>query len=515
MSLLTCHDVSVSFGGLRALDEVTLDVPPGQVTGLIGPNGAGKTTLFNAICGLQPLNGGGVHLDGRDISTERPHKRARLGIARTFQRLETFGTLSVRDNVLVAAEMRRGWSRERFRAGELTDQLVGRVGLGGVAGERVDQLPTGTQRLVEVARALATKPRVLLLDEPSAGLNEEETTELAALLRELAATGLGILLVEHDMGLVMSASDGIHVLDFGRIIAIGTPEEVQANPLVRAAYLGEGEDEQEVLPSDQRELLEEVVLDAPPVTSTTASPAAPPAPRGRYALELVDIRAAYGTITVLEGVTLCLEPRQVFALLGPNGAGKSTTLKVISGQLPPVDGTVSLFGERVNGWSPDRLARAGLCTIPEGRGIFPNLTVLENLRMITYTGVPLRDVEERAFQRFPRLGDRRKQVAGTLSGGEQQMLSMARAMATNPRVLLLDELSMGLAPLIVEELYEVVGRIAAEDVAIVIVEQFAHEVLGVADVAAIMLHGRIQYTGSPSEVGETLQRAYLGGAVPE
>ncbi|HEV3450333.1 MAG TPA: ABC transporter ATP-binding protein, partial [Acidimicrobiia bacterium] len=244
MSLLSCHEVSVSFGGLKALDEVTLDVPPGQVTGLIGPNGAGKTTLFNAICGLQPLNEGGIQLDGREISTERPHKRARLGIARTFQRLETFGTLSVRDNVLVAAEMRRGWSRERFRPGALTDQLVERVGLASVAGERVDQLPTGTQRLVEVARALATKPRVLLLDEPSAGLNEEETTELAALLRELAATGLGILLVEHDMGLVMSASDGIHVLDFGRIIAVGTPEDVQADPLVRAAYLGEGEAEE-------------------------------------------------------------------------------------------------------------------------------------------------------------------------------------------------------------------------------------------------------------------------------
>jgi branched-chain amino acid transport system ATP-binding protein len=232
-------------------------------------------------------------------------------------------------------------------------------------------------------------------------------------------------------------------------------------------------------------------------------------------LELADIRAGYGTITVLEGVNLQLKPRQVFALLGPNGAGKSTTLKVASGQVPPFAGTVSFFGEKVNGWPADRLARAGLCTIPEGRGIFPNLTVLENLRMITFTGVPLRDVQDRAFQRFPRLGDRRKQVAGTLSGGEQQMLAMARAMATNPRVLLLDELSMGLAPLIVEELYEVVARIAAEDVAIVIVEQFAHEVLGVADVAAIMLHGRIQFTGKPAEVGDTLQRAYLGGAVPE
>jgi branched-chain amino acid transport system ATP-binding protein len=310
----------------------------------------------------------------------------------------------------------------------------------------------------------------------------------------------------------MSASDGIHVLDFGRIIAVGTPEQVQADPLVRAAYLGEG-DEADELPSDQVALLEEVVLDTAKVTTPATNGDTNPTSEGTCALELVDICAAYGAIDVLDGVTLRLKPRQVFALLGPNGAGKSTTLKVASGQLACTSGTVSMFGEPVNGWSADRLARAGLCTIPEGRGIFPNLTVLENLRMITYTGVSLRDVEARAFERFPRLQERRKQLAGTLSGGEQQMLAMARAMATEPKVLLLDELSMGLAPLIVEELYNVVARIAAEDVAILIVEQFAHEVLGVADAAAIMLHGRIQYSGAPAEVNDALQRAYLGGVV--
>src|SRR6185312_5929940 len=181
----------------------------------------------------------------------------RLGIGRTFQRLETFSTLSVRDNVLVAAEMRKGWSREKFKPGVLTDELVERLGLTSVAEERVDRLPTGTQRLVEMARALATKPRVVLLDEPSAGLNESETTELSELLIELAATGLAILLVEHDMGLVMSACHHIHVLDFGQIIAFGTPNEVQENPLVRAAYLGEG-DEVEEVPEEQQALLQEV-----------------------------------------------------------------------------------------------------------------------------------------------------------------------------------------------------------------------------------------------------------------
>jgi branched-chain amino acid transport system ATP-binding protein len=200
-------------------------------------------------------------------------------------------------------------------------------------------------------------------------------------------------------------------------------------------------------------------------------------------------------------------------LLGPNGAGKSTTLKVASGQIKPSKGEIWFGGGDVTGTPPDRLARDGMCLVPEGRGIFPNLTVIENLRMATYSGTPLKDVLDRAFERFPRLQERRKQVAGTLSGGEQQMLAMARAMSTDPKVLLLDDLSIGLAPLIVEELYEVVKRIASEDVSILIVEQFAHEVLGVADIAAIMLHGRIEYIGEPAEVGAALQTAYLGGVI--
>jgi branched-chain amino acid transport system ATP-binding protein len=203
-------------------------------------------------------------------------------------------------------------------------------------------------------------------------------------------------------------------------------------------------------------------------------------------------------------------PAQVYALLGPNGAGKSTTLKVACGQIVPSSGTLSLFGRTVNGVAVDALARAGVCVVPEGRGIFPNLTVLENLRMATFTGTPLSEVQERSFARFPRLAERRKQTAGTLSGGEQQMLSMARALATNPAVLLIDELSMGLAPIVVEELYRHVANIAREGLSIVIVEQFAHEILGVADVAGIMLHGRIQRVGSPAKIADELVSAYLG-----
>jgi ABC-type branched-subunit amino acid transport system ATPase component len=531
VALLNVEDVSVRFGGLQALAAVTIDVPENEVTGLIGPNGAGKTTLFNVITGLQPPTGGTVVLDGKDITAVKPHQRARLGIGRTFQRLETFGTLSVRDNVLVAAEMRKGWSREKFKPGGLADELIERIGLTSVAEERVDRLPTGTQRLVEMARALATKPRVVLLDEPSSGLNESETDDFSELLVELAQSGLAILLVEHDMGLVMSACDHIHVLDFGQIIAYGTPTEVQANPLVRAAYLGEG-DEAEEVPEEQQALLaevsalqEEVRAEAEPEPTNGSAPSisvSQPAPVGAStpgsptpgaALELIDVRAAYGSIDVLHGVSITIPPGTVYALLGPNGAGKTTTLKVASGQLPATAGEVHYLGEKINGRSADKVARAGLCTIPEGRGIFPNLTVLENLRTMTYTGTPLAQIEEQAYTRFPRLKERRKQMAGTLSGGEQQMLAIARAIGTDPKVLLLDELSMGLAPLVVSELYDVVKRIAADDVSILVVEQFAHEVLDVADVAAIILHGKVQFEGAPTEVADALQDAYLGGSV--
>jgi branched-chain amino acid transport system ATP-binding protein len=497
MALLDVRQVSVSFGGLQALTEVSIDVQVGHVTGLIGPNGAGKTTLFNVVTGLLGPNTGRVDLDGRDITRRKPHQRARLGIGRTFQRLETFGSLTARENVLVAAEMRRGWSHDRKRSpGVIAEEILERVGLQAVAEDRVDRLPTGTARLVELGRALATQPRVLLLDEPSAGLNESETATLGELLREVAGSGLAVLLVEHDMSFVMGTCERIHVLDFGRIISVGTPAEVQGDDTVRAAYLGEDEEQERK---------------APAAASRDGGDTGAAAPA---ALELRDVHAGYGTIDVLHGVSLTVPTGSVFALLGPNGAGKSTALKVASGQIAPNAGEVRLFGSSVQGKSSDTLARAGVCAIPEGRGIFPNLTVIENLRMATYTGPPISELEERAFTRFPRLRDRRKQLAGTLSGGEQQMLAMARALTTDPKVLLLDELSMGLAPIVVEELYEIVARIAAEHVSILIVEQFAHEVLDVAETAAIMLHGQIQLTGRPHQIAEELDAAYLGLAQP-
>jgi len=235
-----------------------------------------------------------------------------------------------------------------------------------------------------------------------------------------------------------------------------------------------------------------------------------PSPANVPLLEVIDLHAAYGRIEVLHGVNLVVPKGTVVALLGPNGAGKTTTLSVISGLVPATHGHVHLAGEHINGASPDKLARAGLCTIPEGRGIFPNLTVSDNLRLVAYAGVSEDAVREQAFSRFPRLAERRNQLAGTMSGGEQQMLAMARALSTQPALLLLDELSMGLAPLIVSELYEIVAQVAQEGVSILVVEQFARTVLGIADWAAIMLHGRVTKVGRPAELEEELSTAYLG-----
>ena len=227
-------------------------------------------------------------------------------------------------------------------------------------------------------------------------------------------------------------------------------------------------------------------------------------------LELRGVSAAYERVEVLHGVSLSVPSGKVFALLGPNGAGKTTLLRVASGRTKPLRGSVHVSGREVTGMSPERLARRGVCSVPEGRGIFPNLTVAENLRMWTFRGGLRRsEVEKVAYERFPRLADRRRQLAGTLSGGEQQMLAMSRALATNPSLLLLDEISMGLAPLIVAQLYELVAQTAEEGFTILLVEQFAQTALQVADRAAVMAQGRIEFEGSPDEVAAAVGDIYM------
>ncbi|HEY1740936.1 MAG TPA: ABC transporter ATP-binding protein [Acidimicrobiia bacterium] len=235
---LEAHDITMRFGGNVAVDAVSLSAEAGRVTGLIGPNGAGKTTLFNTICGLLTPTSGAVYLSGTNVTKLKPFKRARQGLARTFQRLELWSLLTVRENVTVAAELRARYGKDGNDPRTEVEAIIDSVGLSSKIDARVDELPTGQARLVEIARALATKPSVLLLDEPASGLDDRETDQLGTLLRTLASQGMAVLLVEHDVELVMQVCDFIYVLDFGRIIATGTADQVRRDEAVLAAYLG-------------------------------------------------------------------------------------------------------------------------------------------------------------------------------------------------------------------------------------------------------------------------------------
>jgi len=271
--LLVVDDVVVQFGGVTAVDHASFVAESGRITGLIGPNGAGKTTCFNVITGLQKPTRGKVRFRGRNVSHTPVHRRARRGMGRTFQRLEAFGSLTVRDNVRVAHDIHGGLLGLARPARADVDGLLERVGIAAYADERADSVPTGTARLLELARCLAGDPQLLLLDEPSSGQDETETEAFGRLLRELAAEGRGIVMVEHDMDLVMSVCDEIHVLDFGRVIASGAPAEVRADPAVQRAYLGYSDTAGEA--DGEHLALDETRTDLQPVELTRTMPAVP------------------------------------------------------------------------------------------------------------------------------------------------------------------------------------------------------------------------------------------------
>ena len=493
---LEINRLSVAFGGVRAASDISFTARPGQVTSIIGPNGAGKTTVLNLLCGFYRPDAGSIGLAGGDLTGKPSHAIARAGIARTYQTTQLFAQMSVLDNLLIA--LRRGQLGSLLaplRAGgddgaaaRRAESLLEFTGYRGSVDRMAGGLPHVDKRLVEIARALATGPRVLVLDEPAAGLGAADKTTLATLLRRIADTGVAVVLVEHDMTLVMGISDHVVVLDAGAKIAAGTPSEVRVNPAVRKAYLGE-----------------EMTIAAAPRT---------PGGSREPVLETVDLVAGYGAEPVLKGVSVTVGAGEMVAVLGANGAGKSTLMKALSGLRRPVQGSITLHGQQIAELPAHRIVSHGLVLVPEGRQVFPELSVLDNIRLGAFTrgdGEIERDVAA-ALQRFPRLRERLNNRAGLLSGGEQQMLAVARGLMARPRILLLDEPSLGLAPQLVHDLFLALARLRDEGTTILLVDQMAGLALALADRGYVIESGRIVHTGTPDEIrnNKALEQAYLG-----
>ena len=508
MTMLRVRDVTVRFGGIVALDNVSLDLNRGEILGLIGPNGAGKTTMFNCISGVIRPDRGSMYFDTHALTYAPPHVRARLGIARTFQNLQLWGSMTVEENLMTPMDAlgRRNtfsdalylpFSAYAERASiERARAILHVLDLTPYRRTKAGDLPAGIQRRVEIARALAMRPRLLLLDEPAAGLDAQETAHLGELLRAVRERfHVSMLLVDHDMSLVMRVCDYVYVLDFGKMLAKGQAASIRNDPKVIAAYLGE---ESKKFAGDF-ETVAASRRDEPPL------------------LEVENLAAGYGSLEVIRDVDLMVRPGEVVACIGANGAGKTTTLRAISGMIYPRAGRITFAGKKIAGRSPEGIARLGLIHIPEGRGLFPTISVEDTLRLVSNTAGVEVDISP-AFDLFPRLRERRHQLVGTLSGGEQQMVALARAILSRPRLVMIDEMSQGLAPMVVRQLFEIIRVFREQGIAVLLVEQFVESALDVADRAYVFEHGTIGLSGSAAELRtdrKLVAGSYLGTAVDE
>lgn len=470
---LIVENMGISFGGIKAVDSVNLTARSHQITSVIGPNGAGKTTLLNLLTGFYPSEAGNVRLGELNITNKNRLDLVSAGLSRTFQTTRLFNSLSVLDNLKVAYVSNKlgniftallGKDRHRSSTEKKLVGLLAFVGYRGDIYTRADRLSFGDRRLVEIARALATNPQVLLLDEPAAGLGQQQRDWLAKLLRRLAEAGMKVIFIEHDINLVMKISDRVVVLDRGKVICSDTPAKVQNDSQVLAAYLG-------VTNRD---------VSLPPIST-------PPI------LSVENLTAGYGELQVLQQVSLEVRQGELVAVIGANGAGKTTLLKSIARLLQARSGRVLFRDRNLNQLSPQQLASKGIVLIPEGRQVFTQLTVIDNLRLGAFSRRDSRiktDIDA-MFDRFPALGKLQNRKAGLLSGGEQQMLAIARGLMAKPQILLLDEPSLGLAPQLVASFYDNLRSWCDEGISILLVDQMAQLAFSVANRVYVLETGQI------------------------
>jgi ABC-type branched-subunit amino acid transport system ATPase component len=526
VAVLQAEGICKSFGGVAALWDVSLEAAEGEIVGLIGPNGAGKTTLFNCLLGLARPDEGRVVFDGQVLDGVPIHRRARMGIGRTFQRMELFTEMTAREHLMAAERVhgRGGLLLDLCNKGAPSpqensnvDELLDLLAIAHIADRPVESLSLGHGRLVELGRALATQPRLLMLDEPSSGLDRVETAALSdVLVRVVQARGTGVLLVEHDLELVRHITSRLYVLELGRLLASGATTQVLDNADVRRAYLGETVTSPAAV-ANEAPATDDPSGSGPAVSLRESAPAAAPGSDGRTAeasplLELDGVEAAYGPFRALFGVSFSVPQGSAVALLGPNGAGKSTVARVATGLVPVTAGRIRFDGQDVTGLRPHRLARRGLVHVAEGRSVFSTLSVAENLGIHFRQGrsrAGVADAFERSYDAFPILHQRRHQRAGTLSGGEQRMLALAVVLADPPMLVVVDELSLGLAPRLIDEVYRSLETIHQAGTSLLIVEQHVSRALALAEYYVLLGKGEVVRQGRAEHVEEVI--AYLPG----
>jgi ABC-type branched-subunit amino acid transport system ATPase component/ABC-type branched-subunit amino acid transport system permease subunit len=488
--LLRAVGVGKVYGGVRAVDGVDVELRRGEVLGVIGPNGAGKSTLIGLLSGA--ISGEGtVELLGQDISRAGAQQRVRHGIGRTHQVPRPFGQMTVIENLLVAHL--HGAKRGGRAARAECERILSRCGLLEFADVRAADLGLLRLKRLELARALAVKPRVLLLDEIGAGLVESELRELIALIRELRHEVDAILIVEHIIDVIRECCDSLIVIDGGKLLVAGVPDVVLRDPQVAAVYLGTS-------------------------GSGETRPASSRAVRSsRPLLEVNGVAAGYGAFRALHDVSFSVAEGEVLALLGANGAGKTTTARAVSGMLPVSAGEIWFDGKRISGSQPHDIVRLGVAHCMEGRKIFGDLTVEENLLLGARAAGSAKERAKRleaVYEVFGALREKRGNSGMQLSGGQQQMLAIGRALMADPRLIIFDEISLGLAPIMVDRLYETLTEINDRGVAMIVIEQNVERGLALADHVAVLEKGRVALTGEPAEMrtDERLLALYIGEA---